>query len=99
MKSSKTFGIRFWLKKNAKNKNGELPIYARITINKKRAHLSLKRSIEEKYWSITTGRVIHSAPNSTAINRYINSVYSKLEECHSQLYQENSAITCMPKAN
>jgi len=42
MQTSKTFSIHFWLNM-AKKKNGIAPIYARITVNGKRAEISLKR--------------------------------------------------------
>lgn len=93
MKSPKTFRIHLWLKKTVKCKNGEYPIYARITVNHKRVDLSLQRSISEKYWSVETGRAMRKYPNSKELNSYLSSVYSKIVECHSQLFQENALIT------
>ena len=51
MKTSKTFNVYFWLKNTARKKNGNLPIYARIAIDGKRADISLKRDINEKDWN------------------------------------------------
>jgi integrase len=93
MKSPKTFRIYFWLKKTTKNNNGEYPIYARITVNHKRSDLSLQRSINEKYWSVESGRATNKYSNARKLNTYLNSVYSRLIECHSQLYQDNIIIT------
>ncbi len=42
MQTSKTFSIHFWLN-TAKKKNGIAPVYARVTVNGKRAEISLKR--------------------------------------------------------
>jgi len=50
MKTSTTFSILFWLKQS-KAKNGEAPLYARITVNGKRAEISLKRKIKITNWN------------------------------------------------
>ena len=44
MQTSKTFNIHFWLSV-AKKKDELAPIYARITVDGKRAEISLKRFI------------------------------------------------------
>lgn len=93
MKSTKTFRIHFWLKKTTKRKNGKFPIYARITVNHKRVDLSMQRSINDSYWSVESGRAMNKMPNSRELNTYLNAVYSRLVECHSQLFQENVIIT------
>ena len=49
MKNAHTFGILFWLKL-ANAKNGKAPLYARITVNGKRAELSLKQKITISNW-------------------------------------------------
>lgn len=48
MQTSNTFSIHFWLN-TAKKKNGIAPVYVRITVNGKRAEISLKR-----YQSVTS---------------------------------------------
>lgn len=49
MKNAHTFSILFWLKL-ANAKNGKAPLYARITVNGKRAELSLKQKITISNW-------------------------------------------------
>lgn len=43
--------MSFQLKKNKKKKNGEVPIYLRITIDGSRFEMSIKRSIKEENWN------------------------------------------------
>ena len=45
-----TFGVVFYLKKYKANR-GKSPIYARITVDGKRVDISIKRSIEDKFWN------------------------------------------------
>lgn len=48
MGTSRTFSILFWLNL-AKEKDGFAPIYARITVDGKRAEISLKRKTKLPY--------------------------------------------------
>ncbi len=40
----------FYVKEAKKDKNGEAPIYLRITINGERAEISTDRTINPEYW-------------------------------------------------
>ena len=49
MDTSRTFSIHFWL--NLAKKNDDLaPIYARVTVDGKRAEISLKRTTKVTFW-------------------------------------------------
>jgi hypothetical protein len=48
MQTSKTFSIHFWLKMD-KKKGNLAPNHVRITVNGKRAEISLKRNISVTY--------------------------------------------------
>ena len=93
MKTSKTFSIHFWLKKASKKTNGQIPIYARITVEGIRADISLKRSTNEKLWCPKAGRLNPRLAKSKTINRYLDDVHAKLLDCHRQLHSENVTIT------
>src|SRR5690606_20110925 len=93
MQDSKTFRIHFWLKKPAVLKNGEIPIYARITVDGKRADVSVKRSTFESRWCGASGRLNPRHKESKSINEYLKDVYAKLLDCHKQLHAENALIT------
>jgi Arm domain-containing DNA-binding protein len=49
MKNS--FSFLFYVKKSKENLQGKSPIYLRITLNGKRAEISISRSIEANKWS------------------------------------------------
>lgn len=55
--SRATFKILFYLKRNAPKKNGLIPVMCRITVNGKIAQFSCKLDVEEKMWSVETGRL------------------------------------------
>lgn len=92
MQTSKTFSIHFWLNM-AKKKNGIAPIYARITVNGKRAEISLKRYQSVTSWDPKTKRAKPRTPNAPAINAYLDQVYANLLNCQKQLLSEFKLIT------
>lgn len=69
MKTSTKFSMLFWLKLS-KAKNGEAPLYARITVNGKRAEISLKRKIKIINWNATKNRVKGTNLEARTINEY-----------------------------
>lgn len=92
MKTSNTFSIHFWLKM-AKRKGDMVPIYARITVNGKRAEISLKRDISVSYWDARSKRAKPRTPGAKAINAYLDDIYSRVLECHKQLTSEFKLVT------
>lgn len=92
MQTSKTFSIHFWLKM-AKRKGDMVPIYARITVNGKRAEISLKRDISVTQWDARSKRAKPRTPEAKAINAYLDDIYSSLLDCHKQLTSEFKLVT------
>lgn len=92
MQTSKTFSIHFWLN-SAKEKNDLSPLYARITVDKKRAEISLKRSLSVTYWDTKSKRANWRTPDGKALNSYLDRVYANILDCHKQLLEESKIIT------
>ncbi len=95
MKTSKTFGVHFWLKKKSIRKNGAIPIYARITVDGMRADVSLKRATRLEHWCSESGRINSRVSGAKSINEYLDGVYSDFLECHKQLSLEHKLITAL----
>ena len=92
MQTSKTFSIHFWLN-TTKKKNGIAPVYARVTVNGKRAEISLKRYQSVTSWDPKTKRARPRTPNAPALNAYLDQVYAELLVCQKQLLSEFKLIT------
>ncbi|MGA8855393.1 MAG: site-specific integrase [Christiangramia sp.] len=92
MQTSKTFSIHFWLN-SAKKKDDLEPIYARITVDGKRAEISLKRSISVTYWDTRSKRANWRIPAGKALNAYLDQVYADLLDCQKQLLTESKYVT------
>jgi site-specific recombinase XerD len=92
MKNSNTFSILFWLKlSNAKN--SKAPLYARISVNGKRAELSLKRKISISDWDTGKNRLKGQSYDARLVNYHIDQIYTKLFDCYQKLNNQNRLIT------
>lgn len=92
MKTSTTFSILFWLKQS-RAKNGEAPLYARITVNGQRAEISLKRKIKTTNWNATKNRVKGTNQEARTINEYLNQVQKGIIQSKNELTLKNKFIT------
>lgn len=92
MKNANTFSILFWLK-HANAKNGKAPLYARITVNGKRAELSLKRKLAISHWDATKNKLKGLSDETKLVNNYIKQVNAELFESYQKLKNENKLIT------
>lgn len=70
-----------------------LSVYARITVNKRRAELSLKRKLRVSEWDPNRGRMIGTHPKARMMNSYLDEVYRLLLDAHRQLLSEGKTIT------
>jgi integrase len=92
MQSYSTFTIMFFVRKSRHDVN-ILDIYARITVNQKRAEISLKRSIPVYNWDVLKHKVRGNTPDVRILNKYLDFVYTKLLVCHKQLLEEHKMVT------
>src|SRR5690606_33741302 len=92
MKTSSTFSILFWADM-ARAKDNQASIYARITVNGKRATISLKRKVHAPDWDIHKNRARGTSQKARMLNSYLDEVYNHLFECFRDLKTEGKLIT------
>ncbi len=71
----------------------KLTIYARITVDKKRAEISLKRYTTAYEWDDNKGRITGNSKRANLLNSYLDEVYLQILEAHKQLLSEGKVIT------
>ena len=99
MKALNTYSILFWLKL-ASAKNVGAPLYARITIDGKRAKLSLKQKILISDWEAKKNRLKGLLDETKKVNTYLKHVNSQLFEAYQNLKRERKFVTSnLLKAN
>jgi integrase/recombinase XerD len=92
MGSSRTFSIHFWLN-TAKSKDGFAPIYARVTVDGKRAEISLKCQTKVTYWDTKSKKTTLRTPEGKELNAYLDQVKAKLLLCYKQLTSDFELVT------
>jgi site-specific recombinase XerD len=92
MRTSNTFSILF-LVNPKKAINGEAIIYARVTVNQKRANISLKRKVPLELWDAKSKRVSSKSAEAKRINQYLDLARSQLYECYQELKSKGDLLT------
>jgi site-specific recombinase XerD len=92
MKANQTFSILFWISKN-RIKNGRAPIYARITVNGKRAEIAVQREVSLMEWNSRAQMVIGKSQEAKGINNHLAIIKANLCSCHSKLEARGETIT------
>ncbi len=92
MQTNNTFSIIFFTRKSRNIKN-QVSIYVRITVNKQRSEISLKRNVLFKEWDNTKNRGRGTSTKIRILNNYLDYVYNKLLDCHKQLLEEDKIIS------
>ncbi len=92
MRTDSTLSVIFFTRKKRNNPE-QLDIYIRITVNQKRAEISLKRDIPAADWDSAKGRGRGTAPNIQRLNGYLEQVYGEIFNSYKQLHLERKIIT------
>jgi integrase/recombinase XerD len=92
MKTTKTFTVLIWINAS-RAKNNQAELFARITVNQKRANFSLKRKIDINYWDKSKNQVKGSYPNAQIINQYLEQVKAKLFKIYVECQTQDKTIT------
>lgn len=88
-----TFNLMCYLKKSGCLKNGEAPIYIRITVNKQLVSFSLQGSILPSLWSQEKEKSKGKDKKAQELNHYIESVKSRLYKIHRELEIDGKTIS------
>ena len=92
MKTSRTFNILLW-QNSAKIKNGLAPLYARITVNGKRAEISLGILYQVKGWNSKMNRPTGKCKEARDLNTELDNIYINISDCYKELSKEKKFIT------
>jgi len=91
MKQNNSFGIQF-ITRTGKTSKVQSSIFVRITVQKQRVELSLKKTIDTDSWN-QNKEVVKSGKDAKTINHYIEQVRFRLMECYRELQLEKKELT------
>jgi integrase len=93
MNLNQTFSILFWLNKAKANSKGLVPIWARITIDGKRAECSVKKQIQLTLWDADRNRAKGNSDEARSINNYLVMVQAELTKHYNILLSTKDLVT------
>lgn len=93
MKSRNTFGIQFVLRLPKQKKEETAAVYARITVNGRRAEISLKTKVSICHWDVVKGKVKGKREETLKLNSHMEQVRSLIFDCYHQLIQQNKLVS------
>ncbi len=88
-----SFSVLFYPKGSNIDKKGMIPIYLRITVNGKRSEFSIRRKVILTKWNSEGGKIRGTTADVRQLNRYMDSIKSKVYKIQEKLSEEESLIT------
>lgn len=85
--------ILFIGKRSRTTRHKQIPIYLRVTIDKKRFEAATHRHVEPGLWSPSAGRVKGKSDNAIDTNMALDMIKKKVYDYRDQLYKENREFT------
>jgi len=99
MKKRTTLSLLFFVKRTKLLKNGEAPVYMRITIMGERLDLALNRSVNLKIWSSEKGACVGITKEARMLNQFIESIRGQIYQIVNDLKSENRQINLVAIKN
>lgn len=88
-----TFTFIFYVKRSKINSYGKTNVYLRITVNGKRAEISINRKVDIEKWDSKSGRLLGKSIEAQQMNRYIDTISNKIYKIHQNLLDNDLEIT------
>ncbi len=85
--------VLFIGKKSRTTRHKQIPIYLRVTIDKKRFEVATHRHVEPLQWSPLAGKVKGKSDTAIETNMALDMITKKVYEYREQLYTENRDFT------
>jgi len=85
--------ILFYPKKSETNTEGMVMLYARITINGKRAEYSLGRRVDEQRWDSRGTKLRGTSMEVSNLNRFLDNVKNRLFEVYDTLLKDKLDVS------
>ena len=88
-----TFKVLFFLKRDKQKKDGNVPVYCRITIDGKEARFGMKKYIDPKLWNITEGKANGKSAESSEINALLEKTKAGIHKIYRDVQERENAVS------
>lgn len=91
--------LMFFIRRSKVLKNGEMPIYVRITFGSRMVDISIGKSVSENIWQPDSGIATGKTKEARHVNDYIDSVKNGIYEHYRRMLDEGRVITATTLKN
>lgn len=88
-----TFKVLFYIKRNAKRKNGLVPVMCRITVNGKQVQFSCKVEVDERLWSVKLGRMSGRSTVAQETNNRLERIRVGIDKAYQELLEKDGYVS------
>ena len=88
-----TFSILFFILKTKLLRNGEAPVYVRITVNSSRCDVAISRSINPDNWDSGKGKAKGNTRTVKEFNEYLDEYHSRIIQAKRKLESDCRPVT------
>lgn len=92
MRTNATFSILFWVY-SQRTKNNQAPLYVRISVNRKKLNISLKRKVEVDRWDAAKQRVRGTGAKARDLNLFLDQEYARLVQIYQEIRYQGKVIS------
>jgi hypothetical protein len=93
MNRKHTFSLLSFVREHKKNKEGQIPVYLRITVDGKRSELSTKTYVDPDKWNAGKGRIKGSGAEAKRLNNAIESFEFRARDLYNHFMEKGKIIT------
>lgn len=88
-----TFTVLFYVKKTKPLRNGDVPVFARVTVNGDRVEFSLERGVPLEQWDSKKNRARGYGKVARELNEFLTGVSAQFYNHHRELKENGRTIT------
>ncbi|MBZ9729937.1 site-specific integrase [Salegentibacter sp. JZCK2] len=92
MRTQSTFSVLFWIY-SKRAKDNLTVIYARISINRRKLNISLKRKVDVTLWDPRKQKLKGKSQYARELNQFLDQEHSKLFQCYQDLRMEGGVLS------
>lgn len=93
MNTKNTLSVLIWANSSKKDKNGLIPLYARLTVNSIRSEISLNKKISANMWCKESSGLKGRDAESKSFNNHLSKVKSDINTHFLTLCAKNNTVT------
>ena len=88
-----TFTLAFYVKRSKALNDGRIPVYARITVNRKTSEFGLQRYVNPDGWDSKKGKAIPNCKQNKELNNYLETIKGNIFIKKRELEEQGISIT------